>query len=252
MSTQPTTTPEDSRQGAVHDGKEHDTKRPTPPAEIEATRTRAISQSQVIEYPPLLRKTFRISHLNSYKNRVALDELTLVRSRDDVLLITEPPLTDGNPPELEGYVLTNKAGAETRCCIYIKDNQERHTSDHTNDHLSSSIRIHDRLIRVVYHPPETPLGTPTPMEDGEIRMGDFNAAHSKWKDTDPDTPTGKELTRWADNQGVTERGPKEATHDKGRKLDLIFTKDTPTSRTNILQNGRIEHSDHKCQSVTFN
>ena len=86
---------------------------------IEAIHHRAVLQSLNIENPPDQRKTFRISHLNSYKRRVALDELTLVRSRDDLLLITDPPLTDGNPPELDGYVLVSAQGSEARTCIYI-------------------------------------------------------------------------------------------------------------------------------------
>ena len=250
MSVQHTTTPESSRLGEAHEGRTRINRRPTPPAGIEATRTREVSQSQDIYHPPI-EKTFRISHLNSNKSRTALDELTLVRSRDDILLITEPPLTDGNPPELDGYILTNIQGPETRCCIYIKDKQERHTSDHRTDHLSASIRIHDRLIRCIYTHSGRLQEALIPMEEGEIRMGDFNAAHSRWKDTDPDTPEGTRLVTWMEEQGASERGPREGTHEKGRKLDLIFTKDTPSRTTNILQNGRIEHSDHKCQSITF-
>ena len=108
------------------------------------------------------------------------------------------------------------------------------------------------MIRCIYAPPNQPLNEALiPMEPGEIRMGDFNAAYSGWKDTDPDTNNGKILHRWAADQGADERGPREASHAKGHKLDLIFTKDTDTHKTNILQNGHIEHSDHKCQSVTF-
>ena len=198
-------------------------------------------------------KQFRISHLNCRKSRMALDELTLVRSRDDALLITEPPITDGTPPDLTGYVLISSQGMETRTCIYIREWSMTHTSEHTPEHLTTSIKIDGRTVRCIYDPPKETNRNPhtyDDMEEGEIRMGDYNATHPRWMEGNPITERGKKLLDWIMNQTDTEEvGPREPTHTGGNKLDLIFTRDTEHHMTHVLNNGNIKNSDHKCQSI---
>ena len=42
-------------------------------------------------------KHFQITHLNCNQSKTALDELTKIRARDDVLVSSEVPTRDGNP-----------------------------------------------------------------------------------------------------------------------------------------------------------
>lgn len=113
--------------------------------------------------------------------------------------------------------------------------------------------VDNRLIRNIYHPPSTtPAGLIlTAMKKGEIRMGDFNCPHPSWKEDDPETPQGKVLHEWLIREEAEERSPPDATHTRGRKLDLIITKDDPKNDivSKIFHNGHVEHSDHSCQSI---
>ena len=264
MSVQHIIPPESSRQGEAREGMEKDNnKRPTLPAGIGANRTRKWGQPRPHQDPPsnprtqglsTLKKQLRISHLNCNKSRVALEELTLVRSRDDILLITEPPLTDGNPPTIDGYHLISHEGTETRTCAYIKDRSMPYTSKHTAKPNTIRMTIpHNTTLRCNYSAPNTIRGPEATeaMDENEIRMGDYNAAHPDWKPDDPPTTQGRIISDWARKEEATERGPKEGTRGD-HKLDLIFTKGTNIqNKVTILHNGRIEHSDHKCQSIKF-
>lgn len=198
-------------------------------------------------------KQIRISHLNCNKSRLAIDELILVRSRDDILLITEPPITDGITSDLEGYTTISGEGETVRTCIYIKDNSMRYTSEHKAKDYTTSLRLSNgRLVKCIYSPPDNDNRNPDvyeTFEEGEVRMGDFNATHPTWHDGCRPNTEGRKLKKWMDTKGVRERGPNKATHDKGNKLDLIITKDNSEYTTVILRNGRIEHSDHRCQSI---
>ena len=205
--------------------------------------------------PPL--KTFRITHLNCANSREALDELVLIRQREDILITTETLLLDNIPPEIEGYTkihaeYDSENDTKPRVCTYIRDSSLGYTTHHMCTATENRLRIDNRLLRGIYSPPHrTPSHVYDSMEDGEIRMGDFNAAHPRWFKTDVRTTEGTRLTRWMDDEGARERGPEEATHDKGHKLDLIFTRDNPDNETTIYHNGRVEHSDHRCQSFSF-
>lgn len=201
---------------------------------------------------PQRMKQLRMSYLNCRKSRAALDELTMVRSRDNILLITERPITDGKPPELDKYVLISTEGPSTRVCIYIKENSMIYTTLHEASERTASLRIKTALVRCIYMPPsnsgETNPQVYEPMDGGgEIRMGDFNAAHPNWKDDDPTTSQGTKLSNWANREGVHEIGPRTKTHEKGHKLDLIMT--NKPDNIQVMNNGYIEHSDHTCQSV---
>lgn len=192
------------------------------------THAQVQSHTSVTPHVKLRVKQFRISHLNCNRSRMALDELILVRSRDDALLITEPNLSDGTPPDKEGYILISSQGPETRACIYIREHSMKYTSEHVSTHLTTSMRVGTRLIRCVYDPPRgTENCNPNvydDMEEGEIRMGDYNVAHPNWMDGNPITNEGARLLEWVKEQeGVTEAGPREGTHELGNKLDLIFT-----------------------------
>ena len=89
-----------------------------------------------------------------------------------------------------------------------------------------------------------------PMKLGEIRMGDFNAHHSDWDDqVTKENINGTKLYEWSRNQGCTERSQPGPTHDYGYKIDLIFPKDQYPTVMKIMHNGRVEQSDHTCQSV---
>ena len=251
--------PHHTRDGSVEkagpSGRKHHQTTDSSGTRIEATRTKKGVFQSLNTNPPLQerKKQFRISHLNCHRSRVALDELTMVRSRDDALLITEPYLSDGTPQDVDGYVMISSQGPETRTCIYIREPSMKYTSEHESTHLTTKMRIGTRLIQCLYDPPRGGDRNPNtfdPMEEGEIRMGDFNAAHPEWMEGNPITKRGEDLVRWTKGQeGVKEVGPREKTHELGNKLDLIFTLDTPHKYTHILHNGTIENSDHTCQSV---
>ena len=201
-------------------------------------------------------KTFRVTHLNCANSRDALEELTLIRHRDDILLTSETPLVDNIPPEIQGYTKIHteydpENDTKPCVCAYIRDTSLEYTTHHQCSDTETAMRIEGRLLRGIYSPPnKTPPHVYDAMSDEEIRMGDYNAAHPRWKDDDTRTTSGGRLARWMDDEGAEERGPREATHIKGNKLDLIFTKDRNSSTT-IHHNGRVEHSDHQCQSISF-
>ena len=262
MSLRPNEKPEDPGLGGIHEGR----KAKIPDDRLlrqtnrgEPTHTKPVTvQSHAVTPPPVTQrvKRLRISHLNCNKSRTALNELTMVRSRDDILLITEPPLADGNPPDLKGYTtISPTSNPDNRTTVYIKDRQMIYTHDHEATPSMTTIRINKRIIKCIYASPSKkfPDSVTAPMEIGEIRMGDFNAAHPAWMDGDTLTQKGDALHAWSIKEGATERGPREPTHDKGHKLDLIFTKDgtDPNMTTKIFNNGKIEHSDHRCQSVSI-
>ena len=217
--------------------------------------TQVQSHTNVNPKVELRGKTFRITHLNTNNSREALSELTKIRSRDNLLIVSEPPAADGVPLELEGY--TKIHGDENpRICAYIKDNIIHATSQHTGEKYEVTMYVGDRLVRGIYAPPQTTPNPPPgsmydPMKEGEVRMGDYKAHHPAWMDGEPTDKRGRLLFKWMTEEGVEERGPRESTHDQGHKIDLIFTKDTPTHRTNIMHNGTVEFSDHKCQSISF-
>lgn len=129
MSIQPTRRPEGSRQGEAREREEKDTKRPTLPAGIRANRNELVRQSRLTRTPTQHEsgtgistkfKQFRISHLNCRNSRAALDKLTKLRRTNSILIVSEPPTSDGQPPEIPGYVkLNNDEGA--RICAYIRD-----------------------------------------------------------------------------------------------------------------------------------
>lgn len=182
---------------------------------------------------------------------MGIDELTKVRARDDILIISELPLTDGQPPQLDLYTPIYD-DEKPRVCAYVKDRSLRFIDKHTtHPNLIQLFLVNNRIVSRAYTTPpyEIPDYIFTPMKEGEVQIGDYNTAHSNFFDGDPDTIRGKQLVRWQKDQKADERGPDYPTHDKGRKLDLIFTKDNRKQVTKIMHNGRIEHSDHDCQSV---
>lgn len=200
-------------------------------------------------------KTFRITHLNCANSRNALEELTLIRQREDILLTSEPPLVENIPPEISGYTKIHaehnpENDIKPRICAYIRDNSIGYTTEYTSTATEIQMRILGRKLRGIYSQLKKPIHTIyDSMEDGEIRMGDYNATHPRWKKDDILTTAGNRLVRWMEDEGAEERGPQEATHNFGNKLDLIFTKDTPESTTRMFHNGRVEHSNHRCQSI---
>lgn len=261
MSAHQTTPPESSRQGAARERMENDiNRRPTLPAEIGANRTERADQSRSTLKPTpherkqgnsTLFKHFRISHLNCRKSRLAIDELIKIRPRDDILFISELPLKDGQPPNPARYTPIHHEDKPT-VCAYIKDASLKYMVKHdTHPHF---VRIHltdDRTAGGIYIPPgnDLPEYAQTPMKIGEIRLGDYNAAHPDYLDTDPPTARGTSLAAWHKTQECEERGPDYPTHEYGRKLDLIFCKNTIDKPTKIMHNGTVEHSDHTCQSI---
>lgn len=184
---------------------------------------------------------------------MALDELTKVRSRDDILLCSKVPLRDNNSPNVDRYTPIYHED-QPRMCAYIKDASLPHVAYHDTEPNIVSIQLtNGRTIKGLYMSPgnDLPDYALTPMKEGEIRMGDYNAAHSDYLDTDPDTPRGKKSRTWQTTDRCDERGPDYPTYELGRKLDLIFSKDTRHRYTRIMHNGTIEHSDHTCQSVVI-
>ena len=196
--------------------------------------------------PKLIHKIFRASSLNCRRSKYALKELTLIRSRDDALLITEVPLTDGRPQEIPGYHTIHHP-KNARSAIYIKDRaiqfivKQETSVDSVTIHLTGH-----RSLTSIYQPGGTELSPETtmPLTQGEIRMGDFNSP--------PGTTRYFKLKDWMTLNETIEISPDEPTHDGGNKLDLILTKHRPDHPpTKVYHNGRVEHSDHRCQSISF-
>ena len=231
-------------------------RRPTLPAGIGAIRPKILPQPHGRKTPSSfegrsLFKHFRISHLNCQRSRLALDELTKVRPREDILLCSEISLRDNQPPNVDRYTPIYHED-NPKICTYIKDSSLKYMVHH--EVHPNLVRIHltdNRTVGGIYIPPgqDMPDYAQTPMKEGEIRMGDFNAAHPDYLDTDPITARGIKLTRWQQTEECDERGPHYQTHVRGRKLDLIFSKDTRDQYTKVMHNGLIEHSDHTCQSI---
>ena len=192
-------------------------------------------------------KIFRATCLNCRRNKRALTELSLIRSRDDVLLTTETPITEGIPVEIPQYTAIH-AENDARTCIYVKDKSIKYINRHeaTRDEVSIDL-IGNRKLTVMYQPKGTKLTKETsrPMTIGEVRMGDYNSPESSTR--------YRRLQQWILDQSATERSPDEATHVKGNKLDHIITKDDPENDviTKIYHNGAVENSGHKCQSISI-
>lgn len=189
--------------------------------------------------------------MNCRKSRVALDELTKIRPRDDILFVKEVPLTDGQPPNLTRYTPIHHENAP-RMCAYIKDASMKYMVEHEAHPCLVRITLTDeRTMGGIYIPPgdDLPEYAQTPMKEGETRLGDFNAAHPEFYDRGQKTAWGTKLFEWQTNNNCEEKGPDYPTHDKGNKLDLIFCKDTIDHMTKIMHNSTIEHSDHTCQSI---
>ena len=197
-----------------------------------------------------------MSHLNCHNSKVALDELAKIRPRDDVLLTSECPMANERPTDLRGYISIHEdLGA--RVCAYVREGPAASAIIETETHAEKvTLKLTGgRQLTCSYIRPGNDLPPPHNdfMADGEIRMGDYNAPHPEWTD-DPGThrsARGNLLVNWAIATDARERGPPGPTHDRGNKLDLVFTKDTPTMWTTIHHNGKIEHSDHDCQSISI-
>ena len=191
-------------------------------------------------------KTFRASSLNCGRSKYALKELTLIRSRDDALLITEVPLTDGRPQEIPGYHTIHHP-QNARSAIYIKDKAVQYIVKQKTsiDSVTIELKGH-RSLTSIYQPCGTELSPEAnvPLAQGEIRMGDFNSP--------PRTTRYFKLRNWMTLNETIEISPDEPTHDGGNKLDLILTRrDSDHPPTKVYHNGSVEHSDHRCQSVSF-
>ena len=102
-------------------------------------------------------KIFRATCLNCRHNERALTELTLIRSRDDVLLTTETPITDGIPVEIPQYTAMH-AENDARTCIYVKDKSIKYINRHeaTRGEVSIDL-IGNRKLTVMYQPKGTKL-----------------------------------------------------------------------------------------------
>ena len=196
-------------------------------------------------------KRFRITHLNARKSSEALEELTLVRSREDMLIVTEVPTRDNTPTDIQGYTAIYETSSEqVEICAYIRDRSISLIEDietHPSNILLTTTG--NRRVWGFYQSPSKPLRLPEGIKNGTVIMGDFNARHDEILAGQGTNQRGIELLRWIKDNGLEEKGTDEATHEKGGKLDLILTKDTHTACTKIFYNGRIEHSDHTCQSA---
>ena len=198
-----------------------------------------------------LYKHFRITHLNCRRNREALNELTKIRARDDVLIASETPVRDGVPVQLAGYTSIHHV-EEPRICAYVRDRALQYIETHTTTPDEVELIFTDnRSIRGIYLPHNNPQTLTTkPMKLGDIVMGDFNAHHPEWdENVEKMNTNGKVVYEWSIREGATESSPPGPTHIRGYKIDLVFTKDQYPVVTKIMHNGSVENSDHDCQSI---
>ena len=198
-----------------------------------------------------LYKHFRITHLNCRRNREALNELTKIRARDDVLLASETPVRDGIPVQLAGYTSIHHV-EEPRICAYVRDRALQYIETHTTGPDEVELVFTDnRTVRGIYLPHNKPQTLTTkPMKLGDIVMGDTNAHHPEWdENVEKMNTNGKAVYEWSIREGATESSPPGPTHIRGYKIDLVFTKDQYPIVTKIMHNGSVENSDHDCQSI---
>ena len=196
-------------------------------------------------------KHFRITHLNCRRNREALNELTKIRARDDILITSETPIRDETPIQLTGYTSIHH-NENPRVTAYVRDRALQYIETHSTSPDEVTITFVDnRTIRGIYLPHNKPDALTTkPMKIGEVVMGDFNAHHPDWDENVEKTNTnGTKVYEWSVREGAREVSPPGPTHIKGYKIDLIFTKDRYPTVTKIMHNGSVEHSDHDCQSI---
>ena len=218
---------------------------PLPSPEKGATNKRNEGSSRRRSEPTQTYKTFRATSLNTRRSKYALKELTLIRSRDDALLISEIALTDGQPDEIPGYhAIYHPVNART--CIYIKDKSVRFTVGQETSIDSTTVHLTGhRSLTSIYQPCGATLSSEVtkPMTRGEVRMGDYNSPHN--------TTRHRRLTDWMRLNSVIDISPDEPTHDEGNQLDLVLTPNDPQYPTKPYHNGRVEHSDHRCQSISL-
>ena len=213
--------------------------------------TRKINLKSPRRYSKPLFKHFRITHLKCRRNREALNELTKIRARDDVLIASETPVRDGIPIQLAGYTSIYHV-EDPRICAYVRDRALQYIETHTTTPDEVELVFTDnRTIRGIYLPHNKPQTLTTkPMKIGDVVMGDFNAHHPEWdENVETMNNNGKTVYEWSVREGAIESSPPGPTHVRGYKIDLIFTKDQYPVVTKIMHNGSVENSDHDCQSI---
>ena len=117
---------------------------------------RTINRESPRKHDKPLYKHFRITHLNCRRNREALNELTKICARDDILLTSETPIRDGIPLHLEGYTSIHHA-ENPRVNAYVRDRALRYVETHTTTSDKVTITFTDnRTIRGIYLPHNEP------------------------------------------------------------------------------------------------
>ena len=134
--------------------------------------------------------------------------MSKLHQTDDIIIVGETPLVDGQPIDIEGYV-TIAEEERTDICAYVKETRQYmiDSAEATKGHILIMMRGGWKIIGIYSRENEGVETLPDIHGRQMIWMGDFNARHKEWYDTGDKGRTstdkkGRDLLMWARRKGM--------------------------------------------------
>ena len=197
----------------------------------------------------------KILYINAGKHERAIEEVSRLHQTDDILIVGQTPMVDGQPIEIEGYATIASEG-KTDVSAYVKESRQYmiESTERSKEHITITTRAGWKVIAIYSRGEEGVETLPKVQESKMVWIGDFNARHKMWYDAgdkgrSSTDKKGRALLGWATRKGMREIERKEHRRKQELELplriDLIFT----NANAKAYPPQEIANSDHSAIAV---